>query len=82
MTSNTLVCPFLNSDPVYAYGVEFGMLYARMQTSDEQVADYFCRENQDQILLLASRLGWSVVELKPWDENWFWLRIEKEPTPA
>ncbi len=82
MTSNTLVCPFLNPDPVYAYGVEFGLLYARMQHSGEPVADYFTRANQDQILVLASRLGWSVEEIRPWDKDWFWCRMEKVPAPA
>ena len=48
-----LVCPFLNDDPVYAYGVELGLLYARMNDSDGVIEDYFCRANQDQILLLA-----------------------------
>ena len=81
MTSNTLICPFLNSDPVYAHGVEFGLLYARMRDSDEPVADYFTRENQDQILLLANRLGWSVVEVRAWDKTWFWCRMEKALAP-
>lgn len=82
MTNNTLICPFLNPEPVYAYGVEFGMLYVRMRDSDEPVADYFTRENQDQILLLASRLGWSVEEMRPWGKDWFWCKMERVPTPA
>ena len=80
--TNTLICPFLNPDPVFAQGVEFGMLYARMRDSDEPVAEYFTRANQDQILLLASRLGWTVAEMKPWDKDWFFCRMEKEPAPA
>ena len=79
MPSNTLVCPFLTDDRVYAFGVEFGMLYARMRDSTEPVAEYFTRANQDQILLAAGRLGWSVCEIKPWDKFWFWCRLEKSP---
>ena len=55
-TAYDLVCPFLTDDPVFAYGVEFGLLYARVQSGEDEICDYFCRENQDRILLLASRL--------------------------
>lgn len=79
MSSNTLLCPFLNTDPAFAYGVEFGLLWARMQNEEEPIADYFTRANQDQILLAASRLGWAVAEMKPWDRYWFWCRLEKAP---
>ncbi len=74
----SLVCPFLTDDPQFAYGVEFGLLYAAMRDADE-VADYFCLANQDQILLLASRLRWHVVEMEPWGTDWFWVRLEKMP---
>lgn len=83
MTSNTLVCPFLNADPVYAFGVEFGMLYVEMRAENPApIARYFTTENQDQILLAASRLGWTVEEIKPWGKDWFWCRMEKYPPPA
>lgn len=80
MPSNTLVCPLLNDDPMSAYGVEFGRLCSRMRDSDGPVAEFFTRSNQDQILLLACRLGWSVREVKPWDK--FWLRCHLEEMPA
>jgi hypothetical protein len=82
MTTHTLVCPFLNSDPAFAYGVEFGLLYARMSNSDEPVTGYFTIQNQDQILLLASRLRWRVRELRRWGKDWFWCELEKPPAPA
>ena len=56
MATHSLICPFLTDDPVFAYGVEFGLLYARMRDSVGVIDDYFCRANQDQILLLANRL--------------------------
>lgn len=85
MASHTLVCPFLDADPKYALGVEFGMLYAQLRDADEPVSGYFTTANQDQILLAASRLGWSVAEMKQWEEHpddWFWLRLEKAAAPA
>ncbi|HJT76410.1 MAG TPA: hypothetical protein VJ739_04340 [Gemmataceae bacterium] len=82
MTTYGLVCPFLTDDPTFAYGVEFGLLYARMQSEAETISDYFCRENQDRILLLASRLGWAVKRIKPWNKDWFWCALEKEAAPA
>jgi hypothetical protein len=82
-TTFDLVCPFLDHDPRFAYGVEFGMLFARMRDGDEgEIAGYYCMANQDQILLLASRLGWSVDELRPWGRDWFWCRLERGTAPA
>jgi hypothetical protein len=82
MTTHNLICPFLTDDPMFAWGVEFGLLYARMQSAEDRIGDYFCRENQDRILLLANRLGWAVRTVKPWDKGWFWCEMEKEPAPA
>jgi hypothetical protein len=80
MTTYGLVCPFLTDDPTFAYGVEFGLLFARMRGEEEYIADYFCLDNQDRILLLASRLGWTIRSMKLWDEGWFWCEMEKGPT--
>lgn len=77
-----LVCPFLTDDPMFSYGVEFGMLYVRMREESDLISDFFSRENQDRILLLASRLGWVVLQMKPWGEDWFWCELEKGPVPA
>lgn len=82
MAAYDLICPFLTDHPMFAHGVEFGLLYARMQSGAAEINDYFCRENQDRILLLANRLGWKVRRIKPWDKDWFWCRMEKEPAPA
>ncbi len=77
MATFTLVCPFLTDDPVFAQGVEFGLLYARMRRGRKPIKDYFSRTNQEQILLLANRLGWAVREIEPWDNFWFWCVLEK-----
>jgi hypothetical protein len=78
VATHSLVCPFLTDDPTFAYGVEFGLLHARM-SMEEAIADYFCRENQDRILLLANRLNWSVREIEAVDKDWFWCKMEKTP---
>jgi hypothetical protein len=78
MPSYSLVCPFLTDDPAFTYGVEFGLLFAKMQSGAEEIKDYFCRKNQDRILLLANRLGWKVRRIKPWSKNWFWCVLQKE----
>jgi len=75
MADYSLVCPFLNPDPLFAFGVEFGLLYAEMRKG-EPIAGYFCRKNQEQILLAANRLGWSVTECRPHDKDWFWIEME------
>ncbi len=78
MADNTLVCPFLDESPTYAYGVEFGMLYAKMRDpSVERIADYFCTENQEQITLAANRLGWKITFMEQWygGPGWMWVRM-------
>jgi hypothetical protein len=72
-----LVCPFLTDDPMFAFGVEFGMLYAQMQSGVSDIRDYFCIQNQEQILLLANRLGWRVQEMRSWGADWFWCVMER-----
>lgn len=73
-----MVCPFLTDDPVFARGVEFGLLYAQMQAGEEDIQDYFQRENQEQILLLVNRVGWQVVEMQPHDGCWFWCHLKRK----
>jgi hypothetical protein len=43
----------------------------------EEVGDYFCRSNQENILLLANRLGWNVIEFDPWGKDWFWCLLRR-----
>lgn len=75
-TNHSLVCPFLNENPDYACGVEFGMLFVRMKT-ETRIDDCFTVRNQDQILLLASRSGWSVLQMRKIDKFWFQIVMEK-----
>jgi hypothetical protein len=78
MPEYALVTPFLTDDPTFAYGVEFGMLYATLSRPEtREIQDYFCRENQDRILVLAGRLGFDVVTMRRWDEDWFLLRLRR-----
>lgn len=76
MASYGLVCPFLTDEPEFALGVEFGFLFMRMKRA-KRIKDYFCLANQEQILLLANRLGWKVKKIKPWGKDWFWCVLER-----
>jgi hypothetical protein len=83
MENHCLVVPFLTDDPAFAHGVEFGILYQRMQQGDEDVIeDCFLLDNQDRILVMASRLGWRAVEMEGWGEGWFRCRLENAPSAA
>lgn len=77
MTSHGLICPYIDNDPKFAYGVEFGMLFVRMRGDEELIEGCFLRANQDQILLACNWLGWRAVKMKPHDEDWMWFRLEK-----
>lgn len=70
------IVPFLDRDPKYAYGVEFGMLYEEMKVVD-RISDNFCLANQDQILLLMSRLGWRVEHTEVIDKDWFHIEASR-----
>jgi hypothetical protein len=75
-----LVCPFLDDSPQYAAGVEFGLLYARLRRRPRSLSDLFTVANQEQILLLASRLGYRVDFMSQMDRFWFALRLERKDT--
>lgn len=81
---NNLVVPFLDARAEFAYGVEFGMLYARMQWMEEtEISGYFTIANQEQITLTANRLGWAIESMEEWRHDpqrpadWFFLRMAK-----
>lgn len=77
--TNDLVCQFLNDDPVFAYGVEFGILWMRMKEEDE-IQGYFTTENQEQITLAANRGGFEIVQMKQWKKGpeWTWFHLRRK----
>jgi hypothetical protein len=78
-----LACPFLTDSFEFARGVEVGMLWERMKRR-RSVNDYFLTANQEQILLMANRLGWEVLSLRPvahGDPQWFHLRMRRRGPP-
>ncbi len=77
MSEYGLLCPFLDEGPSYAHGVEFGMLWARMQKEDI-IEDYITTANQEQVTLAANRLGWRIIEMKCWNEHWVWIHMERK----
>lgn len=78
MSNGSLLYPTLNADPLYVQGIEYGILYAQMQATDEPIEQFFTRRNQEQILFLANRMGWSVETIEPQDDEWFWCRLAKK----
>jgi hypothetical protein len=77
MPSYGLLCPFLDESPSYAHGVEFGMLWALMRT-ETIIKDYFTTANQEQITLAANRMGWKIIDMKPWGKDWVLIHMEKQ----
>lgn len=76
-----LVLPFLTNNPAFAHGVEIGRLYEEMKNVDS-ISGYYHIANQEQITLMANRLGWWIVSMVPWDtdpETWFRLTMHKKP---
>ena len=71
-----LVLPFLTDDPMFAHGVEIGMLYMEMKEG-EPINGLYHMANQEQILLMANRAGYKVQGIKDVDEYWFAIHAEK-----
>ena len=78
MDTQERVCASLDGCTAYARGVEFGKLVARMQKG-KPIADYFLRQDQEQILEVAIRLGWTVLETRPQGDR-VWIKMKK-PAP-
>lgn len=85
MEGHTLLVPFLNHDPVYAQGVEFGMqVMALMNRGKRVVRGYFLSENEEQIRVAGCRMGYTLTKCKPWkfegkETGWVWMVLRKEP---
>lgn len=82
--NHTLVCPFLTDDPQFAHGVEIGILYTDMKCK-RRIHGLYHRANQEQIILMTNRLGWTILELEreqdrkeEWTKDWFWISMEKK----
>lgn len=75
-SENKIVCPFLKHNVQYELGCEFGLLLCRMMMAEE-VDDDFRMGNQDQILLLANRLKWSVKGITKAKRGWFHIEMIK-----
>jgi hypothetical protein len=68
--------PFLNQSRDFAFGVEFGILFGRMRANpNEPIEDMFTTDNQDQILLLASREKWHVESIEKVSKGWFKIHM-------
>lgn len=76
--SYELMCPFLDQDPRYAFGVEFGLLWNRLKGDETVIEDWFTTDNQEQITLAANRTGWTIVEMQQLEEaphHWTWIKM-------
>lgn len=83
-TDYNLVVPFLNADPMFCYGVEFGFWYKDIEALDisEIHSQYVRTENEEQMRLTCHRKGWHVVDIKPWDDGpkdngWVFFSVKK-----
>ena len=77
---HVLILPFLDDSHSFANGVEIGLLVARMRGDEDVIEDHFSLQNEDMVLLAASRLGWHVVAIDYPEEyvQWFFVRMERK----
>jgi hypothetical protein len=81
-------CPFLDSDPKYAYGAEFGFLYCMLLFAERDdcsdldaptIGHTVALANKDQILLLVEKMGWDVVKMEEIELYWLHLELKQRP---
>lgn len=75
MPDFVLLIPFLSGSPEFARGVEIGILFQRMSVEYE-ICDYVQRNNQEQVLLMAKRLGWEVNRIALEGDE-YWIEMKK-----
>lgn len=73
-----LVTPFLDESPSFALGVQFGMLYARLQKKPRVIKEMVSRKLEDQILLTAGHLGYEVTKRKRIDRCWMSITLKRK----
>jgi len=53
-----LIVPFLNGGEDFALGFEMGRLYSKLCVETEEFSESYHRKNDEQVLVMAARLGW------------------------
>lgn len=74
-----LVTPFMEDHPKFALGVEFGMVYAKLNNPRRmRYQGMLHRANEERLCLMANRMGYQVVKRKKINRNWFYLAVRRE----
>lgn len=76
----SLIMPFHDQSPSYAYGFEAGKLYAEMQSNKRVIEGTYHECNHQQLLLSAQTNGYKVVSVSSLGDDWVSLRFEKPVT--
>ena len=58
-----LLMPFLDKHPSFANGFAMGILWEQLKAGPLTACGYIATPNQDQFLLMASKLGYKVTRL-------------------
>lgn len=66
------VIPFLTDDAAFVYGFEAGVLYQRMRNGEDHITGAFHALNEEQLLVIAGRMGYRVVRQRQ-DDSWIAL---------
>lgn len=54
--------PLLSDDPAFALGFEAGIVYQQMRAAESHIAGVFHGTNEEQLRLMAHRLGYAVTK--------------------
>jgi len=73
-----LVVPFLEDNPLFALGCQFGMDVAKpMIEHQDLIEGYFSVKIEEQIRIACHRMGYNIVDYRIHDEFWVWISMRK-----
>lgn len=70
----TLVLPFLDNSAGFVHGWEACSLWQRMLTGEPVIEGYFHAANDEMLLMMAARLGYT-AHLEPYAQAQEWSRM-------
>ena len=73
-----LAAPFLTDDLMFAYGVEFGMIYERYKdTRPQKIEEMIHADNEDRVLLLFDRWGYEISSRESIEGKWKIIKAKR-----
>ena len=75
------IVPFLTDTPDFVKGFEVGIVYMAMRHGEAAIGGLYHADNEEQLLLMAHRLGYAVTRERHAD-GWIKMEFVRPARPA